>query len=506
MVKTDAVKINPSKVAIYIRWSTDEQTSGTTLEIQLNACRNYILSQGWDINDNLIFIDDGYSGSNLNRPDITKLRKYIEEDKVDCVIVYKIDRLSRKLLDAVNLVMDEWVDKCFLKSVTEPLDTTTPLGKQIFYILAGFAEMERDVIKERTWGGKKERAKEGKNAGFKPPYGYITELGNAGNFILVPEEKLILKRIFDMYKSYKGVRTIVEVLNSEGLLNRGKHWNVSTIYYILRNPFYYGQLVYGRHNGEPYSSVQSIYIEPIITKEEFDEIQKIRASKNVNNSSISGRTYKSKHLLTGLLYCSNCNHALGGLKPSTGRKFFYYVCKGHDCKGKNFCDNALIQQDLIDNIVIEDIKTYFLSKSNKKSVISLLNAQYKEQINMVKNTIKQLENQYYSLVKQLVNLEKDYLNGDLKAKLYNQLDEKLNLEIENINLKIKENRSNLENLEKKTINVQDIDDFSDRLLEWDSLEIEQKKVLLSKWINRIEVYKKKSNNNINVKIQYIWNN
>lgn len=188
MAKISEITINPNKIAIYLRWSTDEQTSGTTLEIQLTSCKNYILSQGWNINEELIFIDDGYTGANLERPEMTRLRKCVQEGKVDCIIVYRLDRLSRNLKDAVNLVMGEWIDTSYLKSVTEPIDTTTPLGKQIFYILMGFAEMEREVIKDRVWSGKVTRAKEGKNAGFKPAYGYINELGNPGNFIVVQEE------------------------------------------------------------------------------------------------------------------------------------------------------------------------------------------------------------------------------------------------------------------------------------------------------------------------------
>lgn len=160
MVRVNETIIDPNKVAIYPRYSTDEQGQGTTLEVQLNACKNYALSQGWNINEDLIFIDDGYTGANLDRPEMTRLREYISEGKVECVIVYKLDRLSRNLKDAVNLVMDEWLDICHLKSVTEPIDTTTPLGKQIFYILMGFAEMEREVIRERVWSGKVTRAKD----------------------------------------------------------------------------------------------------------------------------------------------------------------------------------------------------------------------------------------------------------------------------------------------------------------------------------------------------------
>lgn len=512
MVRVNETIIDPNKVAIYPRYSTDEQGQGTTLEVQLNACKNYALSQGWNINEDLIFIDDGYTGANLDRPEMTRLREYISEGKVECVIVYKLDRLSRNLKDAVNLVMDEWLDICHLKSVTEPIDTTTPLGKQIFYILMGFAEMEREVIRERVWSGKVTRAKEGKNAGFRPPYGYTNELGNPGNFILIEEERVILRKMIEMYKSGKGVRVIVETLNGNGLLNRGKLWNVSTVYYILRNPFYYGQLIYGRHSqdsrwietNDPISNVASQYIEPIMTKEEFDEIQRIRKSKNVNNSGVSGRTYRSQHLLTGLLYCQNCNHAMGGLKPSTGRRFFYYTCKGYHCKGRVFCDAAYIQQDKLNNIVINDIKNHFISKTNRKAIINLLNIQYSKQIKEIESSIKQLENNHTNTIKKLSLAEQDYLKGDLNAKLYVKLDEKLNIELVNLELIIKDKKEELEVLKKKTVDIDEINDFAQDMLDWDNKDIEQQKVLLNRWIDRIEAYKKKGTNDIYVDITYIW--
>jgi site-specific DNA recombinase len=512
MAKLNEVIINPDKVAIYVRWSTEEQTSGTTLEVQLNADKNYVLSQGWNVNEDLIFIDNGFTGANLNRPDMIKLRRYIKEGKIDCVIVYKLDRLSRSLRDAVNLVMDEWLDVAYIKSVNEPIDTTQMLGRQIFYILMGFAEMERDVIRERTQSGKLIRAKEGKNAGFRIPYGYTNELGNPGNFILIPEEKLIIRKMIEMYKNRKGVRTITETLNINGLLNRGKYWNNSTIFYILRNPFYYGQLIYGRHSqdsrwieiNDPISSVVSKYIEPIMTKEEFDELQEIRKSKNVNRSGVSGRTYLSQHLLTGLLFCKNCGHALGGLKPSTGRKYFYYACKGYHCKGKNFCDAAYIQQNLIDDIVVNDIKNNFIPKTNRKTIINLLNTQYSKQIKEVINSINQLENNRATIVKQLSSAEQDYLKGDLNAKLYGKLDDRLNIELMNLELVIKEKQDELKNLEMKTVDVEEINDFAEDMLEWDNKDIGQKKNLLNKWVKKVTVYKKKGTDDLHLDIDYIW--
>ncbi|HWI66569.1 MAG TPA: recombinase family protein, partial [Symbiobacteriaceae bacterium] len=87
--------VDPTKVAIYIRWSTEDQGEGTTLEVQSETCRAYLVSQGWAVNPELIFIDDGYSGGSIERPAMARLRSAVAAGEVHCVVVYKLDRLSR---------------------------------------------------------------------------------------------------------------------------------------------------------------------------------------------------------------------------------------------------------------------------------------------------------------------------------------------------------------------------------------------------------------------------
>ncbi|HWI61263.1 MAG TPA: recombinase family protein, partial [Symbiobacteriaceae bacterium] len=167
---TGQEQLQVSKVAIYIRWSTEDQGEGTTLEVQMDACKGYILSQGWPFRDDLIFVDDGISGATLDRPALGRLRGLVREGEVDCVVVYKLDRLSRTVLDMLKLVLEEWEGCCHVKSAREPIDTLTPTGKMFFYQLMSFAEWERNVIRERTMAGRLRRAQEGKNPGLMMPY------------------------------------------------------------------------------------------------------------------------------------------------------------------------------------------------------------------------------------------------------------------------------------------------------------------------------------------------
>ncbi|HWI65609.1 MAG TPA: recombinase family protein, partial [Symbiobacteriaceae bacterium] len=127
--------VREDRVALYVRWSTDDQSEGTTLQVQLEGCRHFALSQGWTPQAELTFIDDGYSGATLDRPALRRLRDLVARGEIDCVIVFKVDRLSRNIVDAVDLVLGEWRDTCYFKSAREPIDSSTDLGRMIFSVL-----------------------------------------------------------------------------------------------------------------------------------------------------------------------------------------------------------------------------------------------------------------------------------------------------------------------------------------------------------------------------------
>ncbi len=354
--------IRPDRVAIYIRWSTDDQGDGTTAEVQLEGCRHYLLSQGWTYRPDLVFVDDGYSGGDLNRPALTRLRRLVEQGGVDCVVLFKIDRLSRNVVDTVNLVLREWEGRCYVKSAREPIDTTTAAGKMFFYTLVSFAEWERSVIRERTLGGKLRRLQEGRNPGFRPPYGLRTG-DEPGSFALVPEEAEVVRLLFDRYVRGSGCQSIAAELNRQGIPFRdGRPWSARTVGDILRNPIYAGRLVYGRRmanprrhqggprqvrNPDPPLEVASPLVPPIVDPATFSVAQRLRAGRAMRRQDT--RSAQSDHLLTGLLRC-RCRSSLVGIRGPSGA---YYVCSGKRTRGPQYCDAAHIRQDELDRWLVE---------------------------------------------------------------------------------------------------------------------------------------------------------
>jgi DNA invertase Pin-like site-specific DNA recombinase len=240
--------IDPNRVAVYIRWSTDEQTQGTTLEVQREACQHFLKSQGWNYVEELVFVDDGYSGGNMDRPALARLRAAINVGDVAAVVVYKLDRLSRNLLDCVNLVRQEWA-KVALFSTMERFDTHSSVGQMVFNILVSFAEFERNVIRDRMMSGKRKRWEQGRNSGFKYPYGYRRSA--TGSFEIDPAQAEVVRRMYGDYIQGAGFAVIRDRLNQEGIpAPSGGQWRICSIQLILKNPFYAGHMAAGYYSYE----------------------------------------------------------------------------------------------------------------------------------------------------------------------------------------------------------------------------------------------------------------
>ena len=356
-----AAEIRPDHVAAYIRWSTDDQSTGTTLDVQRDGCSHYVQSQGWKFREDLLFVDDGYSGGTLDRPAMQRLREAVRRHEVDCVTVYKIDRLSRNIVDATQLVLKEWRDRCHLKSVLEPIDTTTDLGRMIFGILAMFADFERSTIRERTHGGKTRRIRNGEQMHGRPAYGYAPHPTAKGQWVNDPEEAPIVQRMFRLAAEGTSATRILRLLNEEGARTRaGKLWSSPSVLQVLHNKTYCGYVEYGRTsvvsvegadgvpatdsfsgksrppkktrvvNDQPKVSSKTDAVTPMVDEETFDRVQVLLEGNRRRRYDIGGRAMGSPHLLVGIAQCS-CGAPLihnGGGGTRNPEFAGYYLCSG----------------------------------------------------------------------------------------------------------------------------------------------------------------------------------
>lgn len=228
----------------YLRVSTEGQFSdGYGLDVQETSVRAFAASQGYELVD---VIMDRVSGATppIERKGFRRLVDLAERNAFSILLLYKFDRLARNVMHAVNSV-HQLRDRygIVIRSVTEPIDTATPMGEMIFTVLASMAEQERHTITERTWGGRQEKARKGGFAGGMAPLGYRRD--KDGGLIPDEAEGEIVKRIFDLRKGGAKLQAIADRLNADSVpTKRGGIWRPSQVAYILDNPKYRGLVEY----------------------------------------------------------------------------------------------------------------------------------------------------------------------------------------------------------------------------------------------------------------------
>lgn len=241
----DTTRAAVAQVAVgYVRVSTDEQAAtGHGLATQETAIRAFALSQGYELAQ--VIVDGGVSGSILpsNRPGFRQVIELAEAGAFSVLLVWKFDRLARRLAYAITTANDlQEKHGVHLRSVTEPIDTATPMGRTLFAVLAGMAEQERSAIIERTILGRKEKAKHGGIASGVAPLGY--DLDKDGG-IIPNEDAGTVRRIFAARAEGRTFQDISDSLNADQTKTaRGGKWWPATVAYIVSNPKYRGQVEY----------------------------------------------------------------------------------------------------------------------------------------------------------------------------------------------------------------------------------------------------------------------
>jgi len=257
------------RIAAYARVSTEDQaTEGYSLDAQIDMLRAYAESQDWTISGE--YIDDGYTGRNVRRPEYSRMISDVNE--WDAIVVVKMDRIHRNSRNF--MAMMDFLDKNGKKfiSSTDSLDTSTALGSFVVDMMQRLAQLESEQIGERTYTGMREKAEssEGRIMGFTPPFGY--RISN-GELIAENEELDAVKRIFGWYGEGMTMDEICRILNREGTLTRRSNfWNKFNLRNILKNPVYAGYMrwddLFIHHNAEK-----------AVSEHEFNEIQKLMVSK-----------------------------------------------------------------------------------------------------------------------------------------------------------------------------------------------------------------------------------
>jgi len=323
----------------YLRVSTDEQAKeGFSLAAQEEKCKQFIEFHDWTYDG--VYKDDGYSGKDLKRPAMQRLLNDAKQKEFDILVVYRLDRLTRSVVDLHYLLDLFDKHKIKFKSATEPYETTSAIGRLFVSIVGSIAQWERENLAERVRMGMERRAAEGKWNGSAIPYGYRLE---GDRLVIEPEEAELVRRIFSMYKQY-GMDTIANKLNDEGLKTRkGKHWDPNVIKYMLSNPIYIGRMVWGRKTRSEAITIDGA-APAIISEEEFQEAQRIM--KKRLSMPARGKSDTSDYIFAGILSCGYCGRKLHG---ANRRGTYYYCCSNRyknwkNCPMPRVNERAVIQE------------------------------------------------------------------------------------------------------------------------------------------------------------------
>ena len=347
------------RCAIYTRKSTTEglDSDFNTLDAQRDACEAYIRSQrteGWlPLTER--YDDGGFTGGNIDRPALSRLLADIQSGHVNCVVVYKVDRLSRSLLDFARLMADFEAHQVSFVSVTQQFNTATSMGRLVLNVLLSFAQFEREIISERTSDKMCAARRKGKWVGGPPVLGYDIDRERK-RLVLNPEEAVIIRGLFRLYLEKKSMLLVAQeanrrgwktksLLTKGGRLRQGLRFDKAKLQRILANVTYTGQVL---HKGEILPGEHS----PIIDSPVFEKVQKLVKANFRVGTKPTVHFYDA--LLKKLLRCGNCGaimaHTYGKKK---NRLYHYYVCTTKEKQGREVCDTRRLPAQEIEDCVAQ---------------------------------------------------------------------------------------------------------------------------------------------------------
>ena len=338
------------RVAFYTRISLDEDKQKYSLPAQQERLEVYCKGQFGDDWTHFKTYRESASGTTLKRPQLQRMIVDAKSEAFDVLIVFRVDRLSRRVAELSVLATELKSYGVDLKSATEPIDTSSPAGMMIFQTLGVFAEFEQKSIVERTKTGMLKKAQTGEWPGGTVPLGYRFE--SEDGLLIVESEAQIVRKVFDLYiQGNEGSSAIANKLNQSGYRTRkGNKFSRKAVLVILRSPFYVGRF---RWQKEEFESGH----ESIVSDEVFEAAQKILAKRS---SESNGKHWQnqSERILTGLLRCSRCNSAMFGVSANArGKKTSYYACRKR--LATKDCDQDYVRADMLEDKILTDIQAVF---------------------------------------------------------------------------------------------------------------------------------------------------
>lgn len=382
MPNTNQTNERAKRAALYARVSLEEQAENYSIKGQLDLLRDFARNRGYEVVAQ--YVDEGYSGTTGDRPELGRLMKDAGAKRFDILLVYRVDRFFRSLRLLSNAVAR--LESCgvSLVSATEPFDTSTPFGKFMLQFLGSMAELDRNIILDRTRVGRMRRAREGYWWGT-PPYGYVCDK-QAKRLVICLEEVEVVATAFDLYlQPGASLWRVAKDLNALGYRTRkGLLWDTSALHDLLANPAHAGEAYLNRIDGKgklkPRDQWIAVKVPAIVSKQAFQQVQDRMRERNLT----CGGKKRYFYLLERLGLCGYCGSTLGGSTNDSTRRYKgktytfherYYRCHGRSLakrretfgrnvnptdQRKSSCPMRAVKAAVLENVIWNQVKPLLL--------------------------------------------------------------------------------------------------------------------------------------------------
>lgn len=513
---------------------------GDSIENQIELCKNQLINKyNIDENNIKVYQDEGFTGYNTNRPQFQEMMKDIRNKKIKCIIVYRLDRISRNVADFCNLKNEFLKYNVDFISVTENFDTSTPMGSAMLMITSVFAQLERDTIAERIKDNMYELAKTGRWLGGNTPLGYKSQriesisIDGKKRYLyklrVIPEEAEIIKLIWNKMSELKGLGKLESYLLQQGIKTRnGNNFTRFSLVTILKNPIYViadekiklffkkmnvtiyeseeikghgkcGLIAYNKREEivgktKTYKDVSEWIIavgkhNGIISSEQFIQVWNLLE----NNKDKRFRTPRQNiSILSGIIKCKYCGSymrpKLRNTVTPSGERNFSYLCELKDKSRKQLCSCKNINGIETDKIIIQKIKEIPLSKDNIIKRLKIIadskkkdSTKKRNELQTLNSTITRNKMKIKSLINKIAIIDTSLINDitlqvkDLKSK---------NIEMEKRVAELKKEAN--QEINKKEITSLALNIINNYMNTFDTLDIVDKRMMIKLLISSVE--------------------
>ena len=333
-----------TRTCLYTRISTDEENQPTSLASQRERLEAFCkVQEDWRI---VAHHEDRATGTKLDRPGLQAALTLARQGRIDQLLVYRIDRLSRKVRQLASIAEELDGLGVILRSATEPFDTSSAAGRMMLQMLGVFAEFEHATIVDRVTSGIERRAREGRWPNGRIPFGYARNEQKH----LIPDERTapVIRRIFKWYAGGRlGAAAIARRLDAEHAPAPARGWQPAVVLWVLANEAYVGRVHWRQ---ETFPGLH----EPLIDQDTFDQAQALLKERGEDWALRASN--RADFLLTGLVRCGRCRRAYVGMSAKgNGGTYQYYACSGRQKLGRKGCDGERLPKDKLEATILDQL-------------------------------------------------------------------------------------------------------------------------------------------------------